>query len=46
LTQAKNFMSMLLHGDPEQGSVIKNTAKELLSSVLPRRRGRRKSPFR
>ncbi len=36
LTQAKNFTSLLLlHGDPEEGSVILNSAKELLASILP-----------
>jgi pyruvate dehydrogenase (quinone) len=35
LTQAKHFMSTLLHGDPQEGSVIMGTAKELLSSILP-----------
>jgi pyruvate dehydrogenase (quinone) len=35
LQQAKHFTSTLLHGDPEEGSVIVGTAKELLSSILP-----------
>ena len=35
LTQAKHFMSTLLHGDPQEGSVIVGAAKELLSSILP-----------
>ncbi|HEY3850993.1 MAG TPA: thiamine pyrophosphate-requiring protein [Steroidobacteraceae bacterium] len=35
LTQAKHFMSTLLHGDPQEGSVIAGAAKELLSSLLP-----------
>jgi pyruvate dehydrogenase (quinone) len=35
LAQAKAFTSMLFKGDPEQGSVLVNTAKEVLSSVLP-----------
>jgi pyruvate dehydrogenase (quinone) len=35
LTQAKHFMSTLLHGDPQEGSVIVGAAKELLSSLLP-----------
>jgi len=35
LAQAKAFASMLVKGDPEQGSVLVNTAKEVLSSVLP-----------
>ena len=36
LTQAKHFMSTLLRGDPQEGSVIVGAAKELLSSILPR----------
>ena len=35
LKQARNFMSTLLKGDPEEGSVILGTAKEVLSSILP-----------
>ena len=35
LTQAKHFMSTLLRGDPQEGSVIVGAAKELLSSMLP-----------
>jgi pyruvate dehydrogenase (quinone) len=35
LAQAKAFMSTLVKGDPEEGSVLVNTAKEVLSSVLP-----------
>jgi pyruvate dehydrogenase (quinone) len=38
LAQAKAFMSSLVKGDPEEGSVLVNTAKEVLSSVLPGRR--------
>jgi len=34
--QAKAFASTLLQGDPEQGSVIVDTAKQVLSSMLPR----------
>ena len=37
LAQAKAFASMLVKGDPEEGSVLVNTAKEVLSSVLPGR---------
>ena len=37
LAQAKSFASMLVKGDPEEGSVLVNTAKEVLSSVLPGR---------
>jgi pyruvate dehydrogenase (quinone) len=35
LAQAKAFTSTLLKGDPEEGSVLVDTAKEVLSSVLP-----------
>ena len=38
LKQAKAFASLLLKGDPEQGSVIVDTAKEVISSILPGRR--------
>jgi pyruvate dehydrogenase (quinone) len=34
LKDARNFMSMTL-SEPELGSVLKNTAKEMLASVLP-----------
>ena len=37
LDQAKAFTWMLAKGDPEEGSVIKNTAKEVLAGVLPGR---------
>ena len=35
LAQAKAFTSTLVKGDPEEGSVILDTAKEVLSGVLP-----------
>lgn len=35
LAQAKAFTSTLAKGDPEEGSVILDTAKEVLSGVLP-----------
>ncbi|MFS0827542.1 thiamine pyrophosphate-requiring protein [Pseudomonas phoenicis] len=35
LAQAKKFTSTLLKGDPDEVGVIKQTAKQLLSSVLP-----------
>lgn len=38
LQQAKAFTSMLWKGDPEEGSVILDTAKEVLSGILPGRR--------
>ena len=37
LKQAKNFVSMI-PADPELGSVLINSAKELLTSILPGRR--------
>jgi pyruvate dehydrogenase (quinone) len=33
--QAKAFASTLLQGDPEQRSVIVETARQVLASVLP-----------
>jgi pyruvate dehydrogenase (quinone) len=39
LTQAKNFMSALPRGDPDEGHVIAATAKELLSGILPGHKG-------
>jgi pyruvate dehydrogenase (quinone) len=38
LAQAKAFMSTLLKGDPDQGSVLVDTAKEVLSGILPGRK--------
>jgi pyruvate dehydrogenase (quinone) len=38
LKQAKAFTSTLWKGDPEQGSMIVQTAKELVAELLPRRR--------
>ena len=35
LAQAKTFASTLLKGDPEEKSMLLDTAKEVLSSVLP-----------
>jgi len=35
LEQARNFMSALLKGDPEEKGVILETAKQVLASVLP-----------
>ncbi len=35
LQQARNFTSTLLKGDPEEGSVLVDTAKEVLSTILP-----------
>jgi pyruvate dehydrogenase (quinone) len=38
LAQAKAFTSMLMKGDPQESGVIMDTAKEVLSGVLPGRR--------
>jgi pyruvate dehydrogenase (quinone) len=35
LKQAKAFASTLIKGDPAEGSIIVNTAREVLASVLP-----------
>ena len=35
LQQARNFTSMLVQGDPDEGHVIADTARQVLSSVLP-----------
>ncbi|HKS12105.1 MAG TPA: thiamine pyrophosphate-requiring protein, partial [Pseudomonas sp.] len=37
LEQAKKFASTLLQGDPDQAGILKQTAKQLISSVLPGR---------
>ena len=39
LQQAKNFTSMLVKGDPDESHVIGDTARQILSSVLPSGRG-------
>jgi pyruvate dehydrogenase (quinone) len=38
MAQAKAFMSTLLKGDPDQGSVLVDTAKEVLSGIIPGRK--------
>jgi pyruvate dehydrogenase (quinone) len=38
IAQAKAFMSMFLKGDPDQGSVLVNSAKEVLSGIIPGRK--------
>ncbi len=38
LAQAKAFASTLLKGDPDEGSVIVNTAKQVIGAVLPGRK--------
>jgi pyruvate dehydrogenase (quinone) len=35
LEQAKKFTSMLLEGDPREGHLLADTARQVLSSVLP-----------
>jgi pyruvate dehydrogenase (quinone) len=35
LKQAKAFAEALIKGDPREGSVIVNTARQVLSSLLP-----------
>lgn len=35
LVQARKFLRTLMEGDPEEGSVIVNTAKQVMASVLP-----------
>ena len=37
LEQAKKFATALLHGDPDQGGIIKQSAKQLLGKVMPGR---------
>ena len=37
LDQAKKFTSVLVKGDPEEGSVLIGTAKEVLASIIPGR---------
>jgi len=38
LAQAKSFLSTLLKGDPEEGNVLIDTAKEVLSGIIPGRK--------
>jgi pyruvate dehydrogenase (quinone) len=35
LDQARHFMRALMEGDPQEGNVIDNTAKQVMASVLP-----------
>ena len=42
IEQAKSFASSLLHGDPNEGGIIKETAKQVLNSVLPGRKNKDK----
>ncbi len=37
LKDAKGFTTTILKGDPEEGSMIMGTAREVLSSILPHR---------
>lgn len=38
LQQAKHFASTLLQGDPDEAGIITQTAKQVLSAVLPKRK--------
>ena len=40
LKQAKAFAEALIKGDPEEGGVIVGTARQVLSSILPRKSGK------
>jgi pyruvate dehydrogenase (quinone) len=40
LKQAKAFATTLLAGDPEEGSVIMGTARQVLASILPGKSGK------
>ena len=44
LEQAKAFASALLHGDPDRGGIIKQSAKQVLSKVLPGRHENKGKP--
>ena len=46
LEQAAMFTSMLVKGDPEEGHLLFDTARQVLSSVLPgfRKSGKNKEP--
>jgi pyruvate dehydrogenase (quinone) len=35
LQQAKNFTETLVKGDPREGDVITNTARQVLGAILP-----------
>ena len=35
LKQARGFMGAMLGGEPEAGRVLRNTARELLTTLLP-----------
>ena len=35
LQQARNFVSMLVKGDEHEGSLLRDTARQVLSAVLP-----------
>ncbi|MDA0424207.1 thiamine pyrophosphate-requiring protein [Stutzerimonas frequens] len=37
LEQAKKFATALLHGDPNQGGIIKQSVKQVMSKVMPAR---------
>ncbi len=35
MQQARNFMGMLLKGDEREGSLLKETVRQVLSAILP-----------
>jgi pyruvate dehydrogenase (quinone) len=35
LKQARHFASAVMHGDPDEGGLLRGTAKELISTLLP-----------
>jgi pyruvate dehydrogenase (quinone) len=35
IQQARNFVSMLVKGDEREGGILKDTARQVLSSILP-----------
>jgi pyruvate dehydrogenase (quinone) len=39
LAEAKAFASTLMKGDPEEGNILIDTAKQVLGAVLPGHRG-------
>jgi pyruvate dehydrogenase (quinone) len=37
-TEAKMYSTALLKGDPEEGSIIKESAKSVIEGILPHKR--------
>jgi pyruvate dehydrogenase (quinone) len=37
IEQAKNFMTSLVKGDPDEGGILKHAVKEMVAAVMPRR---------